>query len=44
MNTLIALAGLAVLILVLEIINLRKIIVPLTIIGLLAALGISGGR
>ena len=41
MNTLIALAGLAVLILVLEIINLRKIIVPLTIIGLLAALGIS---
>ena len=41
MNTLIALAGLAVLILVLEIINLRKIIVPLTIMGLLAALGIS---
>lgn len=39
MNTLIALAGLAVLILVLEIINLRKTIVPLTILGLLAALG-----
>lgn len=41
MNTLIALAGLAVLILVLEIINLRKTIVPLTILGLLGALGIT---
>ena len=41
MNTLIALAGLAVLILVLEIINLRKTIVPLTISGLLVALGIT---
>ena len=41
MNTLIALAGLAVLILVLEIINLRKTIVPLTLLGLLAALGIT---
>lgn len=39
MNTLIALASLAVLILVLEIINLRKTIVPLTLIGLLVALG-----
>lgn len=41
MNTLIALAGLAVIVLVLEIINLRKIIVPITIVGLLAALGIT---
>lgn len=41
MNTLIALAALAVLILVLEIINLRKSIVPLTILGLLATLGIT---
>lgn len=41
MNTLIALAGLAVLVLILEIINLRKFIVPLTIIGLLAALGVT---
>ena len=39
MSTLIALASLAVLILVLEIINLRKTIVPLTLIGLLVALG-----
>ncbi len=41
MNTLIALAGLAVLVLVLEIINLRKIIVPVTLLGLMAALGIT---
>ncbi|HLV46282.1 MAG TPA: NADH-quinone oxidoreductase subunit N [Flavobacterium sp.] len=41
MNTLIALAILSVLVLVMEIINLRKIIVPVTIIGLLATLGIS---
>ena len=41
MNTLIALAILSVLVLVMEMINLRKIIVPVTIIGLLAALGIS---
>src|SRR5690606_28038793 len=39
MSTLIALASLAVLILVLEIINLRNTIVPLTLIGLLVALG-----
>ncbi|WKW46245.1 NADH-quinone oxidoreductase subunit N [Myroides sp. JBRI-B21084] len=43
MSTLIALASLAVLILVLEIINLRKTIVPLTLIGLLVALGINIG-
>lgn len=34
MNTLIALVGLAVFILVLEIVNLRKLIVPLTVLGL----------
>lgn len=43
MSTLIALASLAVLILVLEIINLRKTIVPLTLVGLLVALGINLG-
>lgn len=41
MSTLIALASLAVLILVLEILNLRKTIVPLTLIGLLVALGLN---
>ena len=41
MSTLIALASLAVLILVLEIINLRKAIVPLTLMGLLVALGLN---
>src|SRR5690606_22784947 len=41
MNTLIALAILSVLVLVMEMLNLRRIIVTVTIIGLLAALGIS---
>ena len=41
MSTLIALASLAVLILVLEIVNLRKTIVPLTVIGLMVALGLN---
>jgi len=41
MSTLIALASLAVLILVLEIFNLRKTIVPLTLVGLLVALGLN---
>lgn len=41
MNTLIALAILSVLVLVMEMINLRKIIVSLTIAGLLVTLGIS---
>ena len=41
MSTLIALASLAVLILVLEIINLRKGIVPLTLIGLMVAFGLN---
>mgnify|MGYP003610340631 CR=1 FL=1 len=43
MSTLIALASLAVLILVLEIFNLRKTIVPLTLVGLLVALGLNIG-
>ncbi|MHC5361084.1 NADH-quinone oxidoreductase subunit N [Myroides sp. LJL110] len=38
MNTLIAIGVLAVLILVLEIINLRKLVLPITIVGLLAIL------
>src|SRR5690554_4739215 len=41
MNTLIALAILSVLVLLMEMLNLRRIIVTVTIIGLLAALGIS---
>ncbi len=41
MNTLIAIIGLGVLCLLFEIFNLRKIIVPMTIIGLLAVLGLS---
>lgn len=41
MNTLIALASLAVLILVLEIINLRKGIIPLTLVGLMVAFGLN---
>lgn len=41
MNTLIAIGGLAVLVLIAEIINLRKLIVPMTVIGLLAILGLS---
>jgi NADH-quinone oxidoreductase subunit N len=40
MNTLIAIIGLGVLCLLFEILNLRKAIVPLTIIGLLAILGL----
>ena len=41
MITLIAVAALGVLCLLLEIINLRKIIVPITVVGLLATLGYS---
>jgi NADH-quinone oxidoreductase subunit N len=41
MNTLIAITALGVLTLLLEILNFRKAIVPLTIIGLLATLGIT---
>jgi len=41
MNTLIALASLAVLILVLEIINLRKGIIPVTLMGLMVAFGLN---
>lgn len=40
MNTLIAIAGLGIICLIAEIFNLRKIIVPITIIGLLAVLGL----
>jgi NADH-quinone oxidoreductase subunit N len=40
MNTLIAITGLGVLCLLLEILNLRKAIVPITIVGLLAILGL----
>ncbi|MGV3460714.1 MAG: NADH-quinone oxidoreductase subunit N [Flavobacterium sp.] len=40
MNTLIAIAGLGILCLIAEIFNLRKAIVPVTIIGLLAVLGL----
>jgi NADH-quinone oxidoreductase subunit N len=38
MNTLIAIIGLGVLCLLFEILNLRKIIIPVTVIGLLAFL------
>ena len=41
MNTLIAITGLGVLCLLFEILNFRKAIVPITIIGLLAVLGIN---
>jgi NADH-quinone oxidoreductase subunit N len=41
MNTLIAITGLGVLCLLFEIFNLRKAIVPITIIGLLAVLGLT---
>ena len=41
MNTLIAITGLGVLCLLFEILNFRKAIVPITIIGLLAVLGIT---
>lgn len=41
MNTLLAITGLGVLCLLFEILNLRKAIIPFTIIGLLAALGIT---
>ena len=41
MNTLIAIIGLGVLCLLFEIFNLRKAIVPITIIGLLAILGLN---
>lgn len=41
MNTLIAITGLGVLCLLFEILNLRKAIIPITIIGLLAVLGMT---
>jgi NADH-quinone oxidoreductase subunit N len=41
MNTLIAIIGLGVLCLLFEIVNLRKALVPVTIIGLLAVLGLT---
>ena len=41
MNTLIAIIGLGVLCLLFEILNLRKIIIPVTVIGLLAVLGLT---
>lgn len=41
MNTLIAIAGLGIICLIAEIFNLRKAIVPVTILGLLAALGLN---
>ncbi|MBC7605795.1 MAG: NADH-quinone oxidoreductase subunit N [Burkholderiales bacterium] len=41
MNTLIAVIGLGVLCLLFEILNLRKAIIPMTIIGLLAVLGLT---
>ena len=41
MNTLIAITGLGVLCLLFEILNFRKAIVPITIIGLLAVLGLT---
>ncbi len=41
MNTLIAIVGLGVLCLLFEILNLRKALVPMTIIGLLAILGLT---
>jgi NADH-quinone oxidoreductase subunit N len=41
MNTLIAITGLGVLCLLFEIFNLRKIIVPMTVIGLVAILGLT---
>ncbi|MES2545572.1 MAG: NADH-quinone oxidoreductase subunit N [Bacteroidota bacterium] len=41
MNTLIAIIGLGVLCLLFEIFNLRKIIIPMTVIGLLAILGLN---
>ena len=41
MNTLIAIGGLAVLVLIAEIINLRKFIIPITVIGLLGILGLT---
>ncbi|MEL1246196.1 NADH-quinone oxidoreductase subunit N [Flavobacterium sp. DGU11] len=41
MNTLIAIAGLGILCLIAEIFNLRKAIVPVTIVGLLGALGLT---
>jgi len=41
MNTLIAIIGLGVLCLLFEIINLRKVLVPITILGLIAILGLT---
>ena len=41
MNTLIAISGLGILSLLAEIFNARKIIVPMTIVGLLAILGLT---
>ena len=44
MNTLIAIAGLGIICLIAEIFNLRKAIVPVTIIGLLAVLGFTASK
>ena len=41
MNTLIAITGLGVLCLLFEILNLRKAIVPITVVGLVAVLGLT---
>ena len=41
MNTLLAVVGLGIFTLVAEIFNLRKLIVPITVIGLLAILGLN---
>lgn len=41
MNTLVAIVGLGILCLLFEIFNLRKAIVPITIVGLLAVLGLN---
>ena len=41
MYTLIAIAGLGIICLIAEIFNLRKAIVPVTILGLLGALGLT---
>lgn len=41
MSTLIAISGLGIICLLLEILNLRKILIPVTLIGLIAALGLT---
>lgn len=44
MNTLIAITGLGVLCLLFEILNLRKVIIPITIVGLIAVLGLTASE